>query len=146
MRFDRISDEVSHDTFSTEAIRGIHANNELSRMYFSQQNIDALQIGIHNTVLNKSCGKHYIGKQSEDEIKIIMRSIYLEHSLNLMFDPIPQIVALNAKVIEYATNRILKEIDVHATYMHDQSVIRTPIDRGVSTNLAGTKSLAFKLF
>ena len=47
----------------------------VSQFFFSKQNIDIIQTGIINSVFNVSEGEFLINKQSEQELKIIMRSI-----------------------------------------------------------------------
>jgi hypothetical protein len=38
---------VSQKNFNEEAIKGIHVNNDISRVFFSKDNIDALQHALH---------------------------------------------------------------------------------------------------
>ena len=61
------------------------SGNCVSEIYFSQENMDLIQNGIINSVFNTTEGQFKIGKQSEQELKIIMRSIYFQNSKNLNF-------------------------------------------------------------
>ena len=60
---------------------GTFCKNDLSELYFSQSNIDLIQELIIEGVFKISGGTK-ICKQSEDEILIVMRSIYLQYGKN----------------------------------------------------------------
>ena len=67
------------DSFYAEAIQGKFTQNCLTRLYFSIDNINILQNGIRYKIFKLTNGKHIIGKQSEQDLKIVMRSIYLQY-------------------------------------------------------------------
>ena len=50
----------------------------VSKVFFSLDNIDLLQRGIRNKILNLTEGDINISRQSDDELKIVMRSIYYQ--------------------------------------------------------------------
>jgi len=60
--------------------------SQVSDVFFSTQNIDLLQLGIQNKILNESNGRYRVGRQSDDELKIIMRSIYFQYAKNNIHD------------------------------------------------------------
>lgn len=131
-------------TFRQDAIRGIHDKNTLNDVFFGSSNIDALQHGIRYLVWLNSCKKHTIGNQSEDELKIIMRSIYLQFSKNQPFNILEQVKELNAKVLEYAVNNILHEIDIYLNFRKDVSQLPIPMQRSTNVNTKGSKTLEMK--
>lgn len=133
-------------TFSKEATRGIVAKNEVSDLFFSDLNIDALQLGIRNGVYLKSCKKHVIGTQSEEELKIIMRSVYLQHAKNLPFDVVAQVRELNLHVLIFAVDRILTEINIYKKYRQDLASLPDPMERSTNTSSRGTKVLEITKF
>ena len=51
-----------------------------SEMYFCHANVNILQDGIRYSDIRKANEKHIIGKQSEHDLIIIMRSIYLQYA------------------------------------------------------------------
>jgi hypothetical protein len=55
---------------------------EVSKVFFSIDNIDLLQRGIRNKILNDTDGQINISRQSDDELKIIMRSMYFQYGKN----------------------------------------------------------------
>ena len=69
--------------YKEEALRGIQTESTLSQVFFSKQNIDLIQNQIRYNVWIKSNKMHIIGRQSDTELEIVMRSIYLQYSKNL---------------------------------------------------------------
>jgi hypothetical protein len=127
--------------YATEAVRGIQGPQTLSDVFFGQQNIDALQHGIRYLVYEKSCGKYVIGLQSEDELKIVMRSVYLTHARNLSTLILEQVRQLNAKVLEFVVPRVLGEAAIYVEYKRRVSTLPEPMARSESTNRAGSRTL-----
>lgn len=132
--------------FQNEAIKGTHSNNDISRMFFSAQNIDALQEGIRYSVYVKSCKKHVIGRQSDADLKVIMRATYLEKAAHQVPDVLAEIKRLNGIVIDYCVPRILQEINMYLRYKSDISKLPVPLDRGEFSSSKGTKTLIQKDF
>ena len=119
---------------------------KLSDLYFSNDNINILQYGIRNKILNESNGEIYIGRQSDDELKIIMRSIYYQYSKNLDNDIIGQIRDLNEKVLEWSIPRIISNIKQYDRYISDITTMPVPLERAELTSEKGTKSLELTSF
>ena len=132
--------------FNEEAIKGIHSNNPLSSIFFSDANIDALQEAIRYQVYKKSCQKHVIGKQSETELKIIMRATYLEQARHRNYDILPEVRRLNQYVLDFCVPRILQEIGMYTTYKNDIERLPVPMDRGSFVSSKGTRVLEQKSF
>ena len=64
----------------------------------------------------KSNGEYTIGRQSDVELKIIMRSIYLQNSKNLATDVAGQIRELNRLVANEAVPSIIVNIEQYLGY------------------------------
>ena len=73
-----------YDPKNLETISRVYSGTHISELFFSRNNIDNIQEGIINNVYNISNGEYKIGKQNEQELSIVMRSIYLEKSKNLV--------------------------------------------------------------
>ena len=58
-------------------------NTSLSLKFFSKENINIIQTLIRKGVYQKSNNTHIISNQDEQELIIIMRSIYLQYGKNL---------------------------------------------------------------
>lgn len=133
-------------SFNQEATRGIHNANPVSDLFFSQQNIAALQHGIRYTVWLNTCQKTLIGNQSEDELKIIMRSIYLQYSKNQPFNIIEQVRELNGKVLEFAVERIVNELNIYKKYKQDLESLPDPMERSLNMSSRGQRTLELRQF
>ena len=90
--YDRIP--VNEPASFRDATKGILKPSKLSEAYFSVENMRIIQNGIKAGVYNKSGGHYVIPDQNTDTLKIIMRSIYLQHSIN-MPNNIPQQISYN---------------------------------------------------
>jgi len=132
--------------YANDAIRGNVGPGPVSELFFSDYNVNALQRGIQNMVLNKSNGKFKIGPQSPNELLTIMRATYLQESINSVAEVVHQVKKLNELVLMYSVPRILSEIEMHNTYLHDVSTLPVPLKYGENTSVAGTKSLELKHF
>ena len=73
----------------------------LSRTYFSKENIQIIQNGIRAGVYKKSNGQYVIGPQDCDALKIIMRSVFLQHAANQSQNITGQIAESNKIVLYY---------------------------------------------
>jgi len=115
------------------ALTGNLESNPLSQAFFSAQNIIFLQNDIIAGVLKSSHGRFKIGYQDEDTLKIIMRSIYLQHSSNLPNNIREQVTSLNNLVTEYCIPQICGEAEAYIKYKNDVSTLAVPLQRPVST-------------
>ena len=115
------------------ALTGNLEQNTLSKTFFSAGNILILQHAIMAGVYKSSNGRFQIGYQNEDTLKIVMRSIYLQHSSNLPKDITAQVEALNKLVTDYCIPQICGEAEGYIKYKNDVSTLPTPLGRGIST-------------
>lgn len=132
--------------FNDEAIKGVHANNDISRVFFSETNIDALQDAIRYQVYVRTCKKHIIDRQSDTEIKIIMRAIYLENARHASRNILDEIKRLNSLVIEFCVPKIIQEINIYMRYRTDIDTYPVPLERGQFSSAKGLKVLETKRF
>jgi hypothetical protein len=135
-----------NSSFEGEALRSNISSNDLTRVYFSSKNIDALQQAIRYQVYVRSGNEHIIDKQSDVDLKIVMRSIYYEYSKNLPYDILGQVRELNGKVIDYCVTNILSEISMYLHYREDTSHNAVPLARSTNVSSAGSKTLFMKDF
>lgn len=120
--------------------------SEVSSMFFSAENIDLLQNGMRNQILNMSNGNYVIGRQSDDELKIIMRSIYYQYSKNLPYNIKEQVKYLNTRVLEWSVPRILTNLKQDEKYRKDISTLPEPLERSQLPSQKGTRVLEIKSF
>jgi hypothetical protein len=106
----------------TSIISNIVVPNALSRTYFSNDNIERLQLQIIDSVYNSSQKK--ISRQSYQELQIIMKSMYLQYGRNLPYDIEGQVATLNKYVVDECTRIIVPNVLQYNKYMND---ITSPI-------------------
>jgi hypothetical protein len=127
------------NAFRTQAIKNIHSESRVSNLFFSKENIDILQDGIRFVVYKKT--KEIISKQSEPELQVIMRSIYLQYAKNLNTNTIEQVKDLNSKVLDYTVSYISNQIQNYKIYTNDITNMPIPLERSKNMSSAGTKNL-----
>lgn len=137
--FENGNDKLSQ--FNREAIIGVHQQTPLNDLFFSRQNIEALQVGVKNMVAKRTDGEFVIGKQSEVELQIVMRAIYLQHAKHMTTNIIEQVRELNSLVIDFCVPRIIEEIKMFKYYKHDIGQLPIPLDRGQFSSSKGLKIL-----
>jgi hypothetical protein len=114
---------------------------EVSKLFFSLNNIDLLQQGIRNKILNVTNGKINISRQSDDELKIIMRSIYFQYGQNRNENIKEQVLDLNTRVIEWSVPQIISNFKQSQQYIKDISTLPEPLERSILPSKKGTKTL-----
>lgn len=117
-----------------DALIGGWESSPLSKAFFSKENINIIQNGIRAGVYNMSNQRFVISTQSFDELKIIMRAIFLQHSVNLSNHISQQIKELNDAVYAYAIPRVYGEAQGYIKYVHDTSTLAVPMARPMSSN------------
>ena len=116
----------------------IIANTLLSKVYFSEKNMNNIQINIISTIKNKY--NYDIDEQSNDELFIVMRSCYIQYSLNNDTKIKEQVEMLNEKVLDYCVSDIIVNIKQYLGYLEDIQKIPEDIEPPVSTNIIGDKN------
>ena len=113
---------------------GIWTDTDLSQTFFSQQNTQILQNGIRAGVYQRSNNQYVIGPQDCDSLKIVMRSVYLQHAANLPNDISKQVAELNKIVLNYCIQQVYSEAQGYMKYISDVSTLAVPIAHPVMAN------------
>jgi hypothetical protein len=127
-------------------VNRLYTGNCLSESYFSKDNINIVQEGIINSVYNKSNGSYTISRQSDNELIIIMRSIYFQYGKNLNFNINEQIKELNTLVINWSVDEIISNIKQYLDYRKNVSTLPVPLEHAQLPSQRGTKTLEIKSF
>lgn len=112
-----------------DALQGNQIDTVLSQAFFSKENIQIIQNGIRAGVYKKSDGLYNISPQSEENLKIIMRSTFLMYSANMPNNITEQVKALNKIVLDFCIPRVYSEAKGYVQYLYDASTLVVPIDR-----------------
>ncbi len=133
--------KVEND-FEHDMLLGNWESNNLSKAFFSPENIKLIQNSIRKEVMVRSGDKRYvIDEQSVDELKIIMRGIYYQYARNLPRDIAAQVADLNQKVVDWSAPHILSAVDHYFYYLKDISTMPVPLQMPQSMSSAGTRTL-----
>ena len=114
----------------------------ISDFFFGSRNINHLQGLLIKLVKDKSNGLYHISRQNDNELLIIMRSIYLQYAKHLPFEIQSletQVCELNRQVIIYAFPKIMSSIQQYLSYIRDHGSNTRPIDHGEFISSAGTR-------
>jgi hypothetical protein len=111
-----------------EALGGDLEDNVLAQVYFSAGNIQIIQNGLRAGVYKASQHKFVIPPQNIDTLKIIMRSIYLQHAEHREEDITGQVERLNQLVLDYAIPSVYSSSMSYMKYCQDQSTIVVPLE------------------
>jgi len=109
------------------------------RAFFSRYNLDYLQEEMIRQVYQKSCNNYKISRQSDDELLIIMRSIYLQYTRNLPTDIRGQVAELNKQVLLYAVPNIITRVQGYLGYQRDQMTPNKFLSNPNYVSSAGSK-------
>jgi hypothetical protein len=135
---------VSNQNYVNEATHGRIQPTEVSMLFFSEKNIEALHEGIRYRIYVETNGRHVLGRQSDQELKIIMRSIYLQYSVNRTSNCVEQVRELNGKVLEWAVPEVLSNLKQYEVYRQDASTMPMPLEHAPLMTTKGTKVLEQK--
>ena len=139
-----MKDKIPNQTFDyRDALNGNWYKTKLSDLFFSKENIEIIQNGIRTGVYKMSNNKYIIDKQDYDEIKVIMRSVFLQNSKNKPCNITEQITKLNQIVLDYAIKQVYGEAQGYIKYKYDISNINEPMAYPVMSKL-NNKQLKLK--
>lgn len=129
----------------SEALVGTLEWNVLAQVYFSAENMQIIQNALRAKIYKLSDGKINIPNQNVDNLKIIMRSIYMEYAEHYPKDIKGQVERLNKLVLDYAVPNVYSEAVSYMKYLVDQSTLPMPLDRPMQNDRA-YKQLEFRPF
>ena len=130
-----------NNNFQVESLYGIQETSKLNQLFFSKKNLDIIQNNIRYTVYVKTNKKHIIDKQSDIELQIIMRSMYLQHSPNLEYNYKEQLEYLNKLVVDWCVEKIIPQLEQYIGYLKEVEYMPMPIDLPVNLSSKGSRTL-----
>ncbi len=139
--FESYAKENTLQNFQVEALYGIQESSQLSHVFFSRQNLNLIQDMIRYQVFIKSNRKYVIDRQSDVNLEIIMRSVYLQHSPNLPNKIKEQIDYLDKLVTDWCVEQIIPEVEQYMGYLSEIEYMPMPIDLPRNISAKGTRSL-----
>lgn len=128
---------------STLALRGMQMeNDEVSLMYFSEENVRRIQKHIRNEVYRQSNGKFNLDvDQDELDLLLIMRTVFFENAKHIPTHVVRQVKELNKKTLEYLIPDVMTNIRQNLGYIRDITTPIKPLERPLNVNRGGRKTL-----
>ena len=128
-------------SYKEEALKSIltHENEPLHNVFFSKDNIDLLQNIIIKRIWIHSDKKYVIGRQSDRELKLIMRSVFLQYGKYNKNNIKKQIIELNRLIYKYCIPNILSNLQQYVSYTRDVNNLSVPLQPPKNVSIKGTK-------
>lgn len=120
-----------------ERIHYRHSATPVNEQFFSQANIDVVQERIRAEV--RGMVNANIDRQSDVDLKLVMRSYYLQYAGET-------VEQLNDRVVSFCANRIAVEVEAYRYYRKDILDFPAPIARPLDTHVYGTRTGELKSF
>ena len=108
-----------------------NSKNTLYDLFFSDKNMELIQHNIINGVKKMSNNQYIINNQSKEQLKIIMNSIYVQHSRSVNGNIDEIIHTLNKLVIQYSVPQIFNEIESNMKYKRDINSLIMPMSNPI---------------
>lgn len=125
--------------YKNQALKSIQVSSNISKIFFSSKNIELLHNIIIKQIYKQSDNIFQIARQSDNQLKLIMRSIFLQYSKNTDNNIKKQLKNLNTLVLNYSINNIMSNIKMHLTYKKNISEMPIPIEHPKNLSITGTK-------
>tara|TARA_Y100000389_G_C17180516_1_gene373727 strand:- start:11 stop:529 length:519 start_codon:yes stop_codon:yes gene_type:complete len=125
---------IMFDNHGEYSLKGIIEQTPISSIFFSAMNVNGIQSTIRYRIFKKN--NVTISQQSENELFIVMRSIYLQfgNSFVLSDDIVSEIRKLNEKVIEYCFNNVEEQLKQYQGYKQKISNLPIPLEHPIYDN------------
>lgn len=148
-----VDDNTLRGTNTNSLFKNLYGETPLTFLFFSKQNVDNVQKLIRMLV-NKHTGQN-IDNQSNTELLIIMRSIFLEYSRHpklidesmsenvkkqLLTQYTLEVDRLNKLVVDATVPLIISQLQQYLIYLDDASSPLRVMDKPLSTSVKGTKN------
>ena len=132
--------DTEDDTNYKTILGTIQERSSLNDAFFGRNNMNHLKKLIADQVYKKSGYSISAHAQSDNELLIIMRSIFLQYARHLPDDIKGQVAELNLKVLLDVVPRIISKVKMELTYQRDHGSQPLPIQLPVNVSNAGTKT------
>lgn len=123
------------------ALEGLQKDSKLSLTFFGHKNMKKLQELLRREIYYRSDKKFIIEDQSEDDLLVAMRAVYLQYAVNLPYQIDDQVNKLNYMTVDYVAPDCLSAIKQFYAYIRDISSPIQPIDRPINVSKKGTRTL-----
>lgn len=152
-RFEKYQDDIyrtgnkprKFETNRNVAVKGLFCEedvDELSKMFFSDENTKRIQRLIRKEVFRRTKGEFRLDTdQDESDILVAMRAVFFEEGRFLPNKIIRQVKHLNQRVIDLYVPDIITQIKQDYGYIKEINKPLEPIMRPINVNNAGRRAL-----
>jgi hypothetical protein len=126
---------------SKDCVKGIQEESILSKIFFSPQNVDLLQRQIIATVFERTNRAYLIEKQNEEDLQVVMRSMFLQHARHVADHIKEQIQELNNLVTDDVVPNIISQVNQYIGYLDRTFLPRQIMDHPECVSSAGMRTL-----
>lgn len=134
--------EVGNNYTYWDILKTLQERNPLMDFFFSKKNLDHLQNLVIQMVNFQSGGLYQITRQSDNELLVVMRSIYIKTPTNPYSsgkDFKRDICTLNKNVLDWVVPRILVNVQQYLGYVRDQGNNIRPLPNPECMSGAGNR-------
>ena len=110
-----------------DALKGQWEDNVLSQVFFSSGNIQIIQNAIRAEIYKLSGNKYVVAPPGMDNLKIVMKSIFMSYAEFYNGDITKQVEELNKAVLAYCVPELFSAAKAHVNYLQDQSSLVVPL-------------------
>ena len=129
----KLEDDIIFNLKPQDFVKGIQEITPISKFFFSSENIQAIDDTIRFKIYQKTNKR--IDSQINNELFVIIRSIYLQYSKNISSnDIIAEVKYLNSIVVENTIHKIKNEIEGYSKYISDINTPNRVMNRPIDTS------------
>ncbi|MEO0236658.1 MAG: hypothetical protein ABIN35_00300 [candidate division WOR-3 bacterium] len=135
--------EIGPNDSYWDIMKTFQEKNPLLVFFFSKKNVDHLQNLIIQMVEYLSNGLYKISRQSDNELLVVMRSVYIKTPTNPLATGEQfkrNVCLLNKTVLDWVVPRIMVNIQQYLGYVRDKSQDLRFLDRPENVSIVGTKT------
>lgn len=123
-----------------ELLASVHqCESPLATQFFSAQNIAVIQGRLRQIIYDKT--GYTIGRQSDEQLALVMRAMYLWHANHDGADMRAELDRLNSIVLSEVVPMVGTGIAQHIGYIRDASELPVPLDRARNMSIKGNNTL-----
>ncbi len=131
----------NYHKYAEDSLKGLQISELLEKVFFSPENIAIVQNNLKRNVYTTSGNKFLIPDQSEQDLIVVMRAVFLTNASHNNTPIKEQIAELNKIVVDNLTPNILSTIQFNNEYLRIINNPISPIDRPKNVSSAGNKTL-----
>lgn len=130
-----------YHNMSQDSLRGLQEESLLSKVFFHPKNVDLIQKQLIMDVFKRTNAEYLIEKQNEEDLQVVMRSIFIQHAIHWPDNIQAQIRELNNLVVDELYPGVLSEIKAYFGYLERAFGPMQVMDRPENVSNAGLKTL-----